>query len=86
MAGYLCQPPHVFAMDRDALVDEMLNMAASARAKAKVTQRADYAEMLLSVASDYEQLAQCALTLTDMQRRLATSRPILVEAGPLAEP
>lgn len=68
-------------MDRDALVDEMLNMAASARAKAKVTRRADYAEMLLSVASDYEQLAQCALTLADMQRRLATSRRILVEAG-----
>ncbi len=74
VAGYLRQPHHMRGMNRDARVDQMLK---SARATAEVARRPDDAKLLLILASDYELLAQCALTITETQRRLATSRRII---------
>jgi hypothetical protein len=80
LAGQTPCRHYVTGMTTDYSVDEMLAKAKRARLMAAFARSPEDRRMLAGIATDYELLASCRLTIQDTERHLADSRRLLGEA------
>jgi hypothetical protein len=82
LAGRMWCQHYVIGMATDDSVAEMLGKAKRARLMAEFACSPEDKRMLAGIATDYELLASCQLTMRDTQQHLADSRRLLDGSSP----